>query len=76
MKDFLGLSSFFCAAPYEFDAKASKKNWKPETNILMTEVINEQGKILDFTSENTENEIKDWITTKEIGFGKPICEVI
>jgi glutamyl-tRNA synthetase len=70
VKDFWDLSNFFFLAPAEFDAKASKKNWKPETNLLMTELIRELEKIQDFSSKNTENEIKDWITAKEIGFGK------
>ena len=70
VKDFWGLSNFFFITPTEFDAKASKKNWKPETGLLMTELISLLEKIHDFSSENTEKEIKDWITAKEIGFGK------
>ena len=70
VKDFWGLSNFFFITPTEFDAKASKKNWKPETGLLMTELISVLEKIHDFSSENTEKEIKDWITAKEIGFGK------
>jgi glutamyl-tRNA synthetase len=70
VKDFWGLSNFFFVAPAEFDAKASKKNWKPETSTLMSELISVLEKIQDFSSKNTEIEIKDWITAKEIGFGK------
>jgi glutamyl-tRNA synthetase len=70
VKDFWDLSNFFFVTPTEFDAKASKKNWKPETGLLMTELISVLDKIDDFSSENTEKEIKDWITAKEIGFGK------
>ena len=68
--DFWGLSAFFFTSPTEFDAKASKKNWKPETGSLMTELINVIESIEDFSSENTETHIKTWITNKEIGFGK------
>jgi glutamyl-tRNA synthetase len=70
VKDFWDLSNFFFVTPTEFDAKASKKNWKPETGLLMTELISVLDKIDDFSSENTEKEIKDLITAKEIGFGK------
>jgi glutamyl-tRNA synthetase len=70
VKDFWGLSNFFFIAPEEFDAKASKKNWKPTTGLLMTELISVLEKIQDFSSKNTEIMIKDWITAKEIGFGK------
>jgi len=68
--DFWGLSAFFFTSPTEFDAKASKKNWKPETGSLMTELISVIESIEDFSSENTETHIKTWITNKEIGFGK------
>tara|TARA_B110000238_G_scaffold122098_1_gene132209 strand:- start:3069 stop:4064 length:996 start_codon:yes stop_codon:yes gene_type:complete len=70
VKDFWGLSNFFFITPTEFDAKASKKNWKPETSLLMTELISVLDNIDNFSSENTEKQIKDWITAKEIGFGK------
>ena len=68
--DFWGLSAFFFTSPTGFDAKASKKNWKPETGSLMTELISVIESIEDFSSENTETHIKTWITNKEIGFGK------
>ncbi len=68
--DFWDLSSFFFETPTEYDAKASKKNWKEGTSDLMTELIAVISKIEDFSSENTEKEIKEWISGKEIGFGK------
>lgn len=68
--DFWGLSDFFFQAPAEYDAKASKKNWKPETGSLMSELIEVVDNIQDFSSTNTETVIKEWITSKEIGFGK------
>jgi glutamyl-tRNA synthetase len=70
VKDFWDLSNFFFETPAEFDTKASKKNWKPETALLMTELISALEKIQDFSSENTENEIKEWIAAKEVGIGK------
>ncbi|QNM85041.1 glutamate--tRNA ligase [Polaribacter pectinis] len=68
--DFWGLSSFFFETPTEYDAKASKKNWKEGTSELMQELNIVISSIEDFSSENTEKEIKEWITAKEIGFGK------
>jgi len=68
--DFWELSSFFFEHPQDYDAKASKKNWKEGTSELMQELINEFAAIEDFSSENTEKEIKKWISGKEIGFGK------
>jgi len=70
VNDFWDLSSFFFETPIEYDAKASKKNWKEGTAELMQELITQISSIEDFSSENTEKEIKEWITAKEIGFGK------
>jgi glutamyl-tRNA synthetase len=68
--DFWDLSSFFFVNPQEYDAKASKKNWKEGTSELMQELITVLSNIGDFSSENTEKEVKEWISVKEIGFGK------
>jgi len=68
--DFWDLSSFFFQAPAEFDPKASKKSWKADTAPLMQELIVILEAIDDFNSQNIENTVKEWITSKEIGFGK------
>ncbi|RLK03096.1 glutamate--tRNA ligase [Tenacibaculum discolor] len=68
--DFWELSSFFYQNPSEYDAKAVKKQWKDTTSELMQELIEVISKIEDFSIENAQTEIKGWITSKEIGFGK------
>lgn len=68
--DFWELSSYFFVSPEVYDEKASKKNWKLETGDLMKELVSVIKNIEDFSSENSEKEIKEWITAKEIGFGK------
>jgi len=68
--DFWNLSDFFFQAPSEYDAKASKKNWKEGTPVLMNELIDVISTIEDFSSTTTETVIKAWITANEIGFGK------
>ncbi|WP_159949652.1 glutamate--tRNA ligase [Polaribacter septentrionalilitoris] len=70
IQDFWGLSSFFFVSPKEYDGKNVKKNWKEGTPELMKELIDIINSIEDFSSENTEKEIKEWISGKEIGFGK------
>lgn len=70
VSDFWELGSFFFMAPTEYDPKATKKNWKEGTPDLMNELIEIISKIDDFNSLNIENTIKEWITSKEIGFGK------
>jgi glutamyl-tRNA synthetase len=63
------LSDYFFIAPTSYDEKASK-NWKEETPALMEKVIVELNNILDFTSQNIETLLKEWMTTNEIGMGK------
>jgi len=70
VSDFWELSSFFFEAPTEFDEKASRKNWKEDTPALMNELIEVIETIEDFNSQNIETVVKEWITLKEIGFGK------
>ena len=61
---------FFFVAPTEYDAKALKKSWKEETPSLLKEFIQVVSRVDDFSSKNIETKIKEWITSKEIGFGK------
>ena len=68
--DFWDLSSFFFEAPVAYDEKASRKNWKEDTADLMTELIAVLENINDFSSQKIEEEVKNWITSKELGFGK------
>ncbi|WP_298762879.1 glutamate--tRNA ligase [uncultured Polaribacter sp.] len=68
--DLWDLSSYFFETPTAYDAKNVKKNWKEGTPELMQELVEIIKNIEDFSSTNTEKEIKEWITNKEIGFGK------
>ena len=68
--DFWNLSYFFFATPTELDEKAVKKAWKEESPELMTELISVIQNITEVTVESLQKDIKGWITSKEIGFGK------
>jgi glutamyl-tRNA synthetase len=70
VKDLWDLSDFFFVNPSEFDEKATKKQWKPFTADLLRKVMAVLQNIEDFSSENTENILKEWISSQEIGFGK------
>ncbi|QFZ54468.1 glutamate--tRNA ligase [Oceanihabitans sp. IOP_32] len=70
VSDFWDLSHFFFVAPQSYDEKASKKAFKEGTKALMTELVSLINNIEDFTVENLQTTIKDWITSNEIGFGK------
>jgi len=62
-------SSFFFVAPTEYDAKTIQKRWKAETPAQLTELAEVLKGITDFTPENTEEIVKDWITAKEYNLG-------
>ncbi|CAL2107863.1 Glutamate--tRNA ligase [Tenacibaculum sp. 190524A02b] len=70
VEDFWDLADFFFVSPTEYDAKAAKKQWKEGTPALMQELIIIVEGIEDFSSQNTETVVKEWITAKEVGFGK------
>ena len=68
--DFWDLSSFFFETPTSLDEKSAKKAWKEGSAELMQEVLNIIDSIEDFTVEHLQTQIKGWITSQEIGFGK------
>lgn len=68
--DFWELSNYFFQAPTEYDAKASKKQWKEGTPQIMKDLIVVLSEVDDFASENIEIIVKEWLTTNELGFGK------
>ncbi len=70
VSDFWELGKFFFVAPTSYDEKAAKKAWKEDTSKLMSELVTQLESIEDFSTDNVEPFVKDWITSKEIGFGK------
>ncbi len=70
VSDFWGLSHFFFAAPTSYDEKASKKAFKEGTKEILEQVASIVNAIEDFTVESLQTEIKGWITSNDIGFGK------
>ncbi|MBC3759902.1 glutamate--tRNA ligase [Hyunsoonleella sp. SJ7] len=70
ISDFWSLSHFFFVAPTSYDEKASKKAFKEGTKAILAQVASIIENIKDFTVETLQTEIKGWITSNEIGFGK------
>lgn len=70
VNEFWDLSDYFFETPTVYDEKAVSKNWKEDTSELMKELISVIETVSEFTSINLENTVKEWITAKEIGFGK------
>jgi glutamyl-tRNA synthetase len=70
VKDFWNLSNYFFETPTSYNEKASRKQWKENTGELMKEVASLITSIDDFSSTTIEKTVKEWITSKEMGFGK------
>ncbi len=68
--EFWELSHFFFVAPTSYDEKASKKAFKDGTKELMVELVSIINAIEDFSVETLQTQIKSWIASNEIGFGK------
>jgi glutamyl-tRNA synthetase len=62
-------SSFFFVAPTQYDAKTIQKRWKTETPGQLSELIELLAEIDNFSAENTETIVKEWITLKEYNLG-------
>jgi len=68
--DFWELSRFFFETPKSYVEKSAKKAWKDNTDSIMKELASVINNIEAESTEHLQTEIKEWITKKEIGFGK------
>ena len=60
---------FFFVAPTSYDAKTVKKRWKDETPQQITELIELIESNNDFSNENQETAVKQWIESKQYHLG-------
>ncbi len=60
---------FFFVAPTSYDAKTVKKRWKEETPTQLAELIELIETTNDFSSNNLETIVKQWIESKQYHLG-------
>lgn len=70
VSDFWELSSYFFITPSTYPEKAVKKQWKDTTSAIMNGVSSVLDSISDFSSETIDSEVKNWIASEELSFGK------
>ena len=70
VSDFWELSHYFFMSPTTYDKKAAKKAFKDDTPELMKTLIIVIESVSEFTVENLQTDIKGWIKSNEISFGK------
>lgn len=63
------LCSFFFIAPESYDEKTAKKRWKEDSAAQLTELISVLEGIDDFSIENQEKIVEEWIAAKEYKLG-------
>ena len=67
--DFWSQSSFLFEPPTTYDEKVIKKRWKTETPAQMNELRAVLDQIEDFSSQNQETIVKQWIAQKGYNLG-------
>lgn len=70
VQDLWEQGSFFFEVPTSYDEKASKKAFKEDTAEILQKVIELLNATEDFSATNISENIKGWITSNEISFGK------
>ncbi len=70
--DFWELSNYFFVAPTEYDAKGVKKYWKGENPAKLLEVRELLASIEDFSIENTDAALHQWIESTGYSAGQII----
>jgi glutamyl-tRNA synthetase len=69
VKDLWDVCAFFFVAPTAYDEKTVRKRWKEYSAQQMTELMNVMDAIEDFSLENQEKTVMDWIAAKEYNTG-------
>ena len=69
VKELWPLCSFFFEAPTEYDEKTAKKRWKEDSAQTLTELCGVLESLNDFSLENQEKVVHEWIEQKEYKLG-------
>ena len=69
VKELWPLCSFFFEAPTEYDEKTAKKRWKEDSAQTLTELCEVLESLNDFSLENQEKVVHEWIEQKEYKLG-------
>ena len=62
--------SFYFVAPTEYDEKTAKKRWKEDSAAKMTELADLLESLDDFSIENQDAKVHEWIEAKGYGMGE------
>lgn len=68
--DFWDLASFFFIAPTTYDEKSLKKQFKADSPSILEDIIKILNTTDDFSSKNTEDRVKNYISENNLGLGQ------
>ncbi len=63
-------SSFYFEAPVSYDEKTAKKRWKEDSAQKMAELVDLLESLDDFSIENQDKAVHEWIEAKGYGMGE------
>ncbi len=69
IKELWPLCSFFFEVPTAYDEKTAKKRWKEDSAQTLTELCEVLQSLDDFSLENQEKAVHEWIERKELKLG-------
>ncbi len=69
VEDLWDQARFFFVTPAEFDPKAIKKRWTPETPAILTELVDRLAALPSIESHAAEEDIIGWITERGFHMG-------
>ena len=69
VKELWPLCSFFFEAPTQYDEKTAKKRWKEDSAQTLSELCDLLETLDDFSLENQERVVHEWIEKKELKLG-------
>ncbi len=69
VEDLWDQARFFFVTPTEFDPKAIKKRWTPETPAILTELVDRLAALPSIESHAAEEDIIGWITERGFHMG-------
>ncbi len=70
IRDIYDQGKFFYHSPENYDEKAVGKAWKEDSSALIEEFANDLNSIEEFNHHNIHDAIQNFVSKKEIGFGK------
>jgi len=70
VQDFWDHAFYFFEAPQEYNAKVVKKRWKNNAPQAIEAIKNILSEIPDFSAEETEKAVKDYISSEELNMGQ------